>query len=136
MYACINTECCSQVQILVTSRMTVLTVSCIVGAIFLLMFVINSQYMVKVMARFSTRWLNHRGDLLYCGPFVILLGAFFFLRYGFSFDQNGPPIVNFPPIVPKNTAIYSYYGVPNPKQRKELQLLVPSNDQMLSSFSF
>lgn len=114
-FGCLNTDCCTQVQILVSSRLTVLTVSCIVAAIYLFMFIINSQYMVKVMARYNTRWLNHHGDTLYFAPFLVILVSFLFLKYSFKFEQNGPPIVSFQPIVPKGSAVYSYYGMPNPK---------------------
>ena len=136
MFGCLNTECCTQVQILVSSRLTVLTVSCIVTAVYLFMFIINSQYMVKVMARFNTRWLNHHGDALYLAPFLVILTAFLCLKYSYKFEQNGPPIVSFQPIVPKGSAVYSYYGLPNPKQKKEPTLLQLSSDPYLSSFSF
>lgn len=88
------------------------------------------------MARFNTRWLNHHGDTLYLGPFLVIFGAFLFLKYSFKFEQNGPPLVNFQAIVPKGSAVYSYYGLPNPKQKKEPTLLQLSSDPYLSSFSF
>jgi hypothetical protein len=50
---------------------------------------------------------------------LIAIGFFAFVSYGYSYEQIGPPIADFQAIVPKGQEVYSYYGVPNPKRRKE-----------------
>jgi len=38
------------------------TVSCLVIVIFMLFFIVNMQYMLKVISRYNIRFLNHNGD--------------------------------------------------------------------------
>jgi hypothetical protein len=45
-------------------------------------------------------------------------------------------MVKFNPIIPRGNAIYSYYGIPNPKAKKEPILLEMNNDPYLSYFTF
>lgn len=40
-YGCLNMDCCSQVDILISGRFSVVTVSCLVIAIYLFTFIIN-----------------------------------------------------------------------------------------------
>ena len=61
-YGCLNTECCSQTETLITGRFSVVIVACTVIAIYLFIFIINQQYMLKVIRRFNIRFLNHNGD--------------------------------------------------------------------------
>ena len=39
-------------------------VSNIALSVFLFTFIVNSQYMLKVIARYQIRFLNHKGDYL------------------------------------------------------------------------
>ena len=45
-------------------------------------------------------------------------------------------MVGFNPIIPRGNAIYSYYGIPNPRLKKEPQLLEINKDPYLSYFTF
>lgn len=88
------------------------------------------------MNRFNIRWLNHNGDYINIILTLLFVSAFVAIRYGYHFEQIGPPIVNFTPIVPKGNARFSYYGLPNPQQKKEPQLLELAKDPLLSHFKF
>ena len=63
-YGCLNMDCCSQLDILITGRFSVVTVSCMVIAMYLGYFIINQQYMIKVTSRYNAAFLNHNGDFL------------------------------------------------------------------------
>jgi hypothetical protein len=63
---------------------------------------------------------------------------FAIIKFYIKFDYLGPPSIDFEPIVPKGSSIYSYYDIPNPKIRHEPAMLEISNkdDPYLSHFSF
>jgi len=69
---------------------------------------------------------------------LVAIGLFAFARYGYSYEQIGPPIADFQAIVPKGQEVYDYYGLPNPKRKKETQLLELQyeDDPYLNHFSF
>ena len=92
--------------------------------------------MVKVISRYQIRILNHNKDWVHLIMIVAYTVGFLVLRYGFQFEQIGPPVVNFEPIVPKGSAIYTYYGIDNPKLKKDLLPLEISKDPFLHHFSF
>ena len=71
--------------------------------------------MLKVIQRYNIRFLNHNGDYISLILTIALITVFVTIRYGYTFDTIGPPIANFEPVIPKGAAIYSYYGVNNPK---------------------
>jgi hypothetical protein len=51
----------------------------------------------------------------------------------------GPPSVDFTPIVPKKSEVYTYYDLKDPKIKKELAVLElahPESDPNLSHFVF
>ena len=100
-----------------------MTVSCIVIMVYLVLFIVNQQYMLKVIQKYQIRFLNHQGDMMSLLVTLVALGFFLFAMYGWNADQIGVPIADFPPIVPKDQEVYSYYGLPNPKLKKEPQLL-------------
>ena len=115
-----------------------MTTSCIVLAIFLAYYMINHQYMNKFASRYHARFLNHNGDCYYFFWILLFSAAFFFTRYGHKFEELGVPAVKFDPIVPKGQEIYSYYGISNPQEKKELKALelASKNDILMSSFKF
>ena len=45
-------------------------------------------------------------------------------------------MVKFNPIVPRGNAIYSYYGLNNPRAKREPQILEINKDSYLSYFVF
>lgn len=59
--------------------------------------------MSKVTSRYQVRFLNHQGDCFYMFWLIVLAGVYFTLKYGRDYDQMGPPIAKYEPIVPKDT---------------------------------
>lgn len=45
-------------------------------------------------------------------------------------------MVKFNPIIPRGNAVYAYYGIPNPKEKKEPHLLEITKDPYMSYFTF
>lgn len=138
LYGCLNGSCCEQVKNIIASRFSLMTVGCIVTAIFLSYYIMNHQYMNKIASRYQARFLNHSGDCIYFFWLLVLASIFVFIRYGIKFDKIGVPPVTFDAIVPKDQQIYSYYGLPNPKQKKELKALelASRHDPLMSHFKF
>ena len=118
-YGCVNQECCVEVKAMIQGRFSMLTVSCIVLALFIFYFIVNQQYMVKVIQRYQARILNHNGDTI--SLFIIFVCILLYVGFRFygNFQQIGPPEQKFEYIVPKGSNVYSYYGIQNPKQKKE-----------------
>ena len=54
---------------------------------------------------------------------LIAIGFFVVARYAYSYDQIGLPIADYQAIVPKGQELFGYYNIPNPKLKKETQLL-------------
>ena len=138
MYGCLNIGCCDQVKTIISGRFSDMTVGCITIAIFLTYFIINHQYMNKIASRYQARFLNHNGDCFYLFWLVLLATSFIFIKYGMKFEQMGVPVANFDGIVPKDGQIYDYYGIPNPKVKKELKALElgSRSDTLMSYFKF
>ena len=44
-----NTDCCEQVTTAISATFDVVTVSCIVILVYMLFFIVNMQYMLKVI---------------------------------------------------------------------------------------
>lgn len=57
-----NTDCCEQVTTTLSAKFDVVNVSCIVILVYMLFFIVNMQYMLKVIQRYNIRFLNHNGD--------------------------------------------------------------------------
>jgi hypothetical protein len=95
------------------------TVACIVISVYLFIFMINQQYMLKVIRRFSIRFLNHNGDYANLAVSIVLIAFFLFFRYAHTFSVMSLPLVDYTAIVPRGNAVYAYYGITNPKIRKE-----------------
>lgn len=93
LYGCLNGSCCDQVKTIITSRFNVITVACIVTAIFLSTYIINHQYMNKIASRYQARFLNHSGDCFYFFWLVLLAATFVFIRLCMKFDKVGVPSV-------------------------------------------
>lgn len=102
VYGCLNGSCCDQVKTIIQSRFNILTVACIVMAVFLSYYIINHQYMNKISSRYQARFLNHTGDCFYLFWLVLLATCFITIRYGLKFDKAGVPTVSFDAIVPKD----------------------------------
>ena len=64
MYGCINQECCTQVNTIITGKFSILSVCNLLTALYLFLFIVNQQYMVKTISRYQIRHLNHNGDYL------------------------------------------------------------------------
>jgi hypothetical protein len=92
--------------------------------------------MFKVISRYNIRFLNHNGDLVNLALILVAISVFLYMRFLMNFAQMGPPVVNYTPIVPKNSEIYAYYDIKDPKTRKESQVLELSLDPFLSHFTF
>ena len=75
--------------------------------------------MLKVIQKYQIRFLNHQGDMMSFLITLVTIGFFLFAMYGWTADQIGPPVADFAPIVPEDQEVYSYYGLPNPKLKKE-----------------
>lgn len=138
MYGCLNGSCCEQVKTMVSSRFSIVTVGCIVIAIFLSYYIINHQYMNKIASRYQARFLNHNGDCFYLFWLVVLAITFISIKYIMKFDKMGVPVANFESVIPSDTQIYDYYAIPNPKVKKELKALelASRSDPLMSRFKF
>ena len=108
-------DCCSQLDILISGRFSVVTVSCLVIAIYLFTFIINQQYMIKVTQRYNIAFLNHNGDLINLMTSIFFTLVFLYFRYSHAYQKNGPPLVDYDVITPRGNNIYAYYGLPSPK---------------------
>ena len=95
MYGCVNQDCCTQVKALIAGRFNVVTVGCIVTMVYLLLFIVNQQYMLKVIQKYQIRFLNHNGDVGNLFLTLIFVGLFAFVKYGHTYEQLGPPIAEF-----------------------------------------
>ena len=93
LYGCLNGSCCEQAKTIIASRFNLITVGCIVTAIFLSYYIINHQYMNKIASRYQARFLNHSGDCFYLFLLVILASVFVCIKYGMKFDKVGVPPV-------------------------------------------
>ena len=93
LYGCLNGSCCEQVKTIIASRFNLITIGCIITAIFLTTYIINHQYMNKIASRYQARFLNHSGDCFYLFWLVLLVSSFVFIRYGMKFDRVGVPPV-------------------------------------------
>lgn len=136
VYGCLNQDCCSQVKSIVGGRFNIVTVTCLVITVFLVLFIVNMQYMFKVISRYNIRFLNHNGDHFNLGLLLVAALVFLYMRFLMPFSQMGPPVVDFTPIVPKKSEIYSYYDIKDPKIKHEMQVLELSQDPYLSHFNF
>lgn len=92
MYGCINAACCEQAKTIVGGRFSLVSVACIVIAIFLSYFIINHQYMNKIASRYQARFLNHNGDCFYLFWLCLLATSFVFIKYGMKHHQMGIPV--------------------------------------------
>ena len=103
MYGCMNGACCEQVKTMVSSRFSLVTVGCIVIAIFLSYYIINHQYMNKIASRYQARFLNHNGDCFYLFWLVVFAITLICIKYVTKFDKMGVPVANFDSVVPTDT---------------------------------
>ena len=71
---------------IISSRFTLVTVACIVIALYLVYFIVNQQYMYKVTSRFNVRFLNHNGDCFYMGCLLAMVASFLVMTFMVSFD--------------------------------------------------
>jgi hypothetical protein len=70
--------------------------------IYIVLFIVNQQYMLKVIQKYQIRFLNHQGDMMSLLVTLVAIGFFLFARYGYNFEQIGPPIADYAPIVPRD----------------------------------
>ena len=120
VYGCLNQDCCSQVKSIVGGRFNIVTVTCLVITVFFVLFIVNMQYMFKVISRYNIRFLNHNGDHFNLGLLLLACLVFLYMRFLTSFSQMGPPVVDFAPIIPKKSEVYSYYDIKDPKIKHEM----------------
>jgi len=71
---------------LIAGRFNVMTVSCIVLIIFMLLFIVNQQYMLKVIQKYHFRFLNHNGDMMAFFMILLTIGLFLFAKYGYNYE--------------------------------------------------
>ena len=123
---------------MIASRFSIVTVGCIVIAIFLSYYIINHQYMNKIASRYQARFLNHNGDCFYLFWLVVLATTFIVVKYCVKFEKTGAPVANFEPVVPQDTQYFDYYGLPNPNAKKELKAieLASRTDPLMRNFKF
>jgi hypothetical protein len=77
----LNQDCCGTIKSIIGGRFNIVTVTCLVITVYLLIFIVNMQYMFKVISRYNIRFLNHNGDHF---NLVLLLVAgltFLYLRF-------------------------------------------------------
>lgn len=92
--------------------------------------------MYKVISRYNIRFLNHNGDHFNLGLLLTAALVFLYMRFVTTWGQMGPPVVDFTPIVPKKSEVFTYYDLPDPKIKHEMQVLELSKDPYLSHFNF
>lgn len=103
---------------------------------YMVLFIVNMQYMFKVISRYNIRFLNHNGDHFNLGLLLVASLVFLYMRFLMPFSQMGPPVVDFTPIVPKHAEVFSYYDLKDPKIKHEMQVLEVSQDPYMSHFNF
>jgi hypothetical protein len=94
--------------------------------------------MNKIASRYQARFLNHNGDCFYLFWLVVLAITFIVTKYGVKFEKMGVPVTNFEGVVPQESQMYDYYGLPNPNIKKELKAieLGSNSDPLMSHFKF
>jgi hypothetical protein len=86
VYGCLNKSCCQQVQNIITGRFNVVTVTILVIVLYLVIFIVNMQYMFKVISRYNIRFLNHNGDHFNLALILVATLMFVYLRFVMKFD--------------------------------------------------
>lgn len=75
-YGCLNVNCCEFAQTFIDARFNLVTVALIVLALFLLHFIVNQQYMLKIISKYEARILQHNYDCVNFGILVALALTF------------------------------------------------------------
>jgi hypothetical protein len=92
--------------------------------------------MIRVTSRYNTAFLNHNGDSVNLLTTLFFIAMFIYFRFGYTYAKNGAPLVEYAPILAKGNSFYAYYGLANPKAKKEPQMFDMSKDPHMSYFRF
>ena len=70
--------------------------------LFLLMFIMNLQYLSNTVSRYNAKVLNHRGDWVSMLGILAVTIVFLLTKHFYYFPQlgSGPPVVQFEKIKP------------------------------------
>lgn len=95
-------ECCQHADTIISGRFAMVQVANIVMVVYLMLFVLNLQYMAKVVKKYNIRFLNHKGDvkylvLLLLSVAVLVCSYMYFPSYAL---ESGPVSLDFPRVVP------------------------------------
>lgn len=71
------------------------SVACIVLTLFLLHFIVNQQYMLKIISKYEARILVHDYDCMNFGALVALAVTFGILQCFVKFPDISPPVASF-----------------------------------------
>ena len=88
-FGCLNLECCAQVESIIQGRFALVQAGCIVMVFFMILYLMNLQYMTKTISRYHVRFLNHRGDVWFFAMTVAAALALFIVK-----KFPGEPIAN------------------------------------------
>lgn len=112
---------------------------CTFMVVYLILFMMNLQYMSKTISRYQIRFLNHKGDIYNVIPMIVLTITVLLFRRFYQFEQigNGQPVVDYPHIIPRGNDAYAYYNLPDPKAKKEPKMIdMHPDDEYMSHFYF
>jgi len=89
--------------------------------LYLLVFIMNLQYLSNTISRYNARLLNHRGDWLNMFGIFFICSLFLIVKSFYNFPQlgSGPPVVQFEKVRPSGQEVFAYYDIPDPKVKIE-----------------
>lgn len=81
--------------------------------LYLLVFIMNLQYMGNTVARYQARLLNHKGDWISLVAIFVVCFVFSLVKTFYHFPQqgSGPPVVLFEKIKPTGDEVFTYYNI-------------------------
>ena len=113
LFGCINLQCCDQVNQIIEGRFDLLLVADIFLIFYLLIFIMNLQYMGNTICRYNARLLNHKGDWISMTGIIAVTCVFLLTKQFYDFPQlaSGPPVVEFEKIIPAGQELQTYYNL-------------------------
>jgi hypothetical protein len=102
MFGCLNLTCCQQVNQIIQARFDMVMVLDIFLVLYLLLFIMNLQYLGNTISRYNARLLNHRGDWVSLAGIASVFAVFLLVKTFYQFPQlgSGSPVVQFEKIRP------------------------------------
>jgi hypothetical protein len=139
VFGCLNLACCQQVNQIIQGRCDMVMVLGVFLVLYLLVFIMNLQYMGNTVARYQARLLNHTGDWVSLVGILVVCVVFLLVKAFYQFPQlgSGPPVVLFEKIRPSGDEVFAYYSIQDPKSKRDVRAVdAKISDPHLSHLSF